>query len=171
MNDQLPVVPEGYTTITPWIIVKDAAGFLDWIKDVLGAEELSRILDEFGAIGHAEARIGDAIVMMFDSGEGWPQTPQFLRLYVEDANTVMDKAVAAGARQLTAVTPLAFGDQVGRFVDPWGNTWWIQQRLEDLSWEQMSSRMSEPKYAEAMRYLQRTLREEMRRRGADNQDR
>jgi uncharacterized glyoxalase superfamily protein PhnB len=160
-------IPDGYTSVTPWIIVKDAAKFLEFLKHVFAAEELGRILEADGTtIGHAEARIGNAVVMVFDSHEGWPATPQFLRLYVEDARAVMDRAAASGARVLTRVTPLAFGDQVGRFVDPWGNTWWVQERLEELSYEEMGSRMAQPQYAEAMGYLQQTLDEEMKRRGA-----
>jgi uncharacterized glyoxalase superfamily protein PhnB len=161
-------IPEGYTTVTPWIIVKGVDQFLEFITEVLGAEELGRVYDEDGTtIGHAEARIGTAIVMMFDSRDGWPATPQFLRLYVEDADAIIDRAAAAGARVLTQPTPLAFEDQVGRFIDPWGNVWWVQERLEDLSWDEIGSRMAEPTYAEGMRYLQQTLREEMERRGAE----
>jgi uncharacterized glyoxalase superfamily protein PhnB len=161
-------IPDGYTTVTPWIIVRGVDRFLAFLEEVLGAEELGRVYEEDGTtIGHAEARIGTAIVMMFDSREGWPETPQFLRLYVDDANAVIDRAVAAGAQLLTQPTPLAFGDRVGRFIDPWGNIWWVQERLEDLSWEEIGPRMAEPRYAEATRYLQRTLSEEMARRGAE----
>ena len=79
--------PDGYTTVTPWIIVRGAARFLDFIKAALGAEELARVYEQDGGgIAHAEARIGDAIVMVFDPSEDWPDTPQFLRLYVEDAS-------------------------------------------------------------------------------------
>ena len=162
-------VPDGYTTVTPWMIVRGADRFLEFLKEVLGAEELGRVYDERGAIGHAEARIGTAIVMLFDSGEGWPATPQFLRLYVEDAEAVVERALAAGSRLVTQVTPLPFGDQVGRFVDPWGNTWWVQERLEVVSPEEIGQRMADPRYAEAMRYLQETLGEEMRQRGPEGQ--
>src|SRR5207253_1248787 len=104
-----------------------------------------------GTIGHAEARIGNAIVMVFDAGEGWPDTPQFLRLYVDDAKAVHARAVAGGCRSVTEVTELAFGDQVGRFADPWDNVWWVQERLEALTLMEMGQRMAEPRYAEGMR--------------------
>ena len=109
--------------------------------------------------------------MLFDSGEGWPATPQFLRLYVEDADAVVERALAAGSRLVTQVTPLPFGDQVGRFVDPWGNTWWVQERLEVVSPEEIGQRMADPRFAEAMRYLQETSGEEMRQRGPEGQTR
>lgn len=157
--------PDGYTTVTPWIIVRGAAKFLDFVKEALAAEELARVYDHDGGIGHAEARIGDAIVMVFDSSADWPDTPQFLRLYVEDANATYARALAAGARPITEVTELGFGDRVGRFADPWNNIWWVQERLEAISPEEMARRMEEPKYVEAMRYVQDTLRAEMRLRG------
>jgi uncharacterized glyoxalase superfamily protein PhnB len=141
------------------------AKFLDFVKEALAAEELARVYDHDGGIGHAEARIDDAIVMVFDSSADWPDTPQFLRLYVEDANATYARALAAGARPITEVTELGFGDRVGRFADPWNNIWWVQEHLEAISLEEMARRMEEPKYVEAMRYVQDTLRAEMRLRG------
>jgi PhnB protein len=169
VHEKIQAIPDGYTAVTPWIIVKGAARFLDFIKEVFGAEELARVYNQDGSIGHAEARIGDAIVMMFDSGEDWPDTPQFLRLYVDDANAVFARALAAGSRSVTEVTELGFGDQVGRFADPWNNIWWVQERLDAPSLEEMGKRMEEPRYADAMRYVQESLGDEMRRRETTEQ--
>jgi PhnB protein len=165
MRSKPQPIPDGYTTVTPWIISRDIDGFIRFITDTLGAEEIARVNNPDGTIGHAEARIGDAIVMMFDSLQGWPETPQFLRLYVEDCQAVYDRLIQAGSRSVTEPTLLAWGDMVGRVADPWGNVWWIQERIEDVSDEEMGSRWSEPAYAEAMSYVQRTLDEEMRGRG------
>jgi hypothetical protein len=70
-------VPEGYHAVTPWIISRDTARLLDFVKEAFGAEEIARVPNEDGTIGHAEFRIGDSIAMAFDAREGWPDTPGF----------------------------------------------------------------------------------------------
>lgn len=147
-------VPEGYRTVTPWIISHDTAQLIDYVKEAFGAEEIARIVGEDGSIGHAEVRIGDSVVMMFDAKPDWPPTPGFLRLYVEDADAVHRQAVAAGGTSVTEVTHLFFGDRVGRVHDPLGNLWWIQTRVEDVSQEDMGRRLSDPVFTKAMEYVQ-----------------
>jgi PhnB protein len=94
------------------------------VKHAFEAEELGRMTNPDGSIGHAEFRIGDAIVMAFDAGPSWPETPAFLRLYVEEGDDVFRRALDAGATGVTAMTDLFFGDRVGRVRDPLGNIWW-----------------------------------------------
>jgi uncharacterized glyoxalase superfamily protein PhnB len=158
-------MPEGYSTVTPWIIVRGAVQFLDYVKEAFGAEELARVYNEDGAIGHAEVRIGDSVVMMFDAKEQWPDTPSFFRLYVEDGDAVYQRALAAGGASVTEMTELFFGDRVGRVRDPFGNIWWIQTRLEELDPEEMARRAQEQTYMAAMQYVQSTLDRELSRRG------
>ncbi|SHN43106.1 VOC family protein [Cryptosporangium aurantiacum] len=148
-------IPEGYTTVTPWIISRDTAGVIDYLREAFGAEELGRVVDDRGLIGHAEVRIGDAVVMLFDSPEHWPATPAFLRLYVEDAHAVHRRAVEAGGVSISKVTHLAFGDLVGRVRDPFGNVWWIQTRIEDVTPEELERRWTDPEFTAAMEYMQR----------------
>lgn len=148
-------IPEGYTTVTPWIISRDTAGVIDYLERAFGAEELGRVVDERGVIGHAEVRIGDAVVMLFDSDPSWPATPAFLRLYVPDAHAVHRQAVEAGGISITEVTHLAFGDLVGRVRDPFGNVWWIQTRIEDVTEEELARRFTDPEFVKAMEYVQR----------------
>jgi PhnB protein len=147
-------VPQGYTTVTPWIISTDTLGLIDYLKRAFDAEELACLVDESGYVGHAEVRIGDAVVMMFDTRPDWPPTPAFLRLYVEDADAVHRRAVEAGGRSITEVTHLFFGDRVGRVLDPFGNLWWIQTRVEDLTPDQLEQRLTDPKFTRAMEYVQ-----------------
>lgn len=110
-------IPEGYGTVTRWVVTKDTRRLLEFIKDAFDAEELGRVEVEGGAIGHAEARIGDSVIMMFDSP--FPvTTPGLLRLYVENGDAVFRRAVAAGATSVTRLTELAWGDRVGRVRDP-----------------------------------------------------
>ena len=149
-------VPDGYGTVTPWVVTSDTRRLLEFIAQAFDAQELGRVEVEGGAIGHAEARIGDSIIMMFDSP--FPvATPGLLRLYVQDADAVVDRAVAAGATVVTRLTELAWGDRVGRVRDPLGNLWWIQERLEEPTPEEMARRLQDPKYTQAMVYLQSTL--------------
>lgn len=146
-------VPEGYHTVTPWIISRDTAGVIDYMIAAFGAEELARVVGDDGAIGHAEVRVGDSIVMLFDARPHWPSTPAFLRLYVDDADETHRRAVAAGGTSVTEVTHMAWGDRVGRVRDPFGNLWWIQTRIEDVSLEEMERRYGDPTFIRAMEYV------------------
>ena len=110
---------------------------LDLVKEAFGAEEIARVPNEGGTIGHAEFRIADSIVMAFDAKEGWPDTLGFFRLYIED------------------------GDRVGRVRDPQGNVWWIQARVEEVDPEEMEQRAGEKEYVDAMRYVQESLDREL----------
>ena len=148
--------PEGYGTVTPWVVTSDTRRLLEFITQAFDAEELGRVEVAGGAIGHAEARIGDSIIMMFDSPFA-VATPGLLRLYVADGDTVVDRAVAAGATVVTRPTELAWGDRVGRVRDPLGNIWWIQERVDEPSPDEAARRLQDPKYIEAMQYLQSTL--------------
>jgi uncharacterized glyoxalase superfamily protein PhnB len=119
------------------------------VKEAFDAEELARVHVEDGSIGHAEVRIGDSVVMMFDTKADWPETPCFLRLYVEDCDAVYQQALKAGATSVTEVTYLFFGDRVGRARDPFGNLWWIQIRRAlrtstTRTWKRAPSRTSSP---------------------------
>lgn len=150
-------VPEGYHTVTPWIISRDTAGLIEFVKRAFGAEEIAQVQDENGAIGHAEFRIGDSVVMAFDAKEEWPETPGFLRLYVEDGDAVHRQALEAGATSVTGVTHLYWGDRVGRVRDPQGNLWWIQTRVEEVDPAEMERRAGEKEWIERMEYVQGAL--------------
>lgn len=147
-------VPDGYTTVTPWIIGRDTAGLLGFLKRAFDADELGVVVGEDGKIGHAEVRIGDAVVMAFDAPDDWAETPAFLRLYVPDSEETQRRAIEAGATEVTRQTELFFGDRVGRVRDPFGNLWWIQTRLEDLDEAEMLRRAQLPEYVDAMNYVQ-----------------
>ncbi|MFD5338211.1 VOC family protein [Streptomyces hawaiiensis] len=147
-------IPDGYHTVTPWIISRDTARLIDYLKEAFDAEEIARVVGEDGRIGHAEVRIGDSVVMPFDAPSDWPLTPAFLRLYVEDADAAHRRAVAAGGTSVTEVTHLFFGDRIGRVRDPLGNLWWLQTRVEDVSPEEMERRLGDPYWVKAMAYVQ-----------------
>ena len=147
------VVPEGYHTVTPWLITRGhTAELIDFIVEVFNATELGRV-GEAPNIGHAEVRIGDSVVMLFDVPD-WPKTPAFLRLYVEDDEATLAKATNLGATVVTEPTELFWGDRVSRFADPFGNLWWLHQRITEPTAEELDERMRDPKFIEAMNYVQ-----------------
>jgi PhnB protein len=160
-SNAVKTMPEGYHTVTPWIIAKGAAKLIDYLKEGFGAQEIARMQNDDGTISHAEIKIGDSIVMLFDAKENWPETPAFFRLYVQDGDVLFDRALKAGGTSVTEMTNLAFGDRVGRVRDPFGNIWWIQTRLEELDPAEMEKRAAEQHFIEAMNYVQDTLIREM----------
>ena len=157
-----PSIPEGYHTVTPWIASRDTARLLDFVKQAFGAEELARVYVEDGAIGHAEFKIGNSIVMAFDAKEEWPDTPCFLRLYVSDGDAIYRQALSAGAISVTEMTSMFWGDRVGPVRDPVGNIWWIQTPVELIDSQEMAKRATEQGYLDAMRYAQESFDREMR---------
>ena len=155
-------IPEGYTTVTPWIISADTPQLIDFLAAAFDGTELARMANEDGSISHAEIRIGDAVVMAFDAPTGIDAMPAFIRLYVDDARKGFAKALEAGATEVTKPTLLAFGDRVARVRDPLGNIWWLQQRVEDVSETEMQSRWTDPRWSEPMNYVQHSLVEALK---------
>lgn len=160
------VVPGGYGTVTPWLISRDSAALIRFLEAAFGAEEIpgSRVHNPDGSIAHVEVKIASSIVMLFDPYEGWPETPGFFRLYVDDADITHQQAMAAGAISITEVTELFWGDRVGRVRDPFGNIWWLQSHAVDVPPDQMRARTEDPAMVEAMRYVQQTLVDALRER-------
>jgi PhnB protein len=156
-TDEILPIPDGYGAVTPWVISRNTAGLIDFVTQAFDAIELVRVDNEDGAIGHAEVRIGDSVVMMFDAPPEWSDTPAFLRLYVKDGDAAYQQALDAGATPITVMTELFWGDRVGRVCDPFGNLWWIQHRLTELEPDEMGRRAAQPEFIEAMRYVQSSL--------------
>lgn len=156
-------VPAGYPNVSPWITTGNTAKLIEFLKEAFDAEEAegSRFVNEDGSIGHAEVRIGDSVILMFDAKPQWPTIQALLRLFVVDADNAYQKAIDAGAESVTRVTTLAFGDRVGRVRDPFGNIWWIQSHLEDVSEKEMMERLQEPGAEEAMKYVEQSLEWEL----------
>ncbi|ESQ88939.1 extradiol dioxygenase [Asticcacaulis sp. AC460] len=150
-------IPDGYSAVTPWIVGPDTAGLIDFLQQAFGAQELSRVTGRNGRIDHAEIRVHDAVVMAFDRPKGWPPTPAFIRLYVEDCDASFARAIRAGGTMISGCKALAFGDRVGRMKDPFGNIWWLQTHVEDVTANDMKIRGQQPEFVEAMKYMQDTL--------------
>jgi len=147
------VVPEGYHTVTPWMITAGhTAELIDFITEVFDAVELGRV-GEAPEIDHAEVRVGDSVVMLFDRTD-WPRTPAFLRLYVADDAEVLKRATERGAAVVTEPTELFWGDRVSRFTDPFGNLWWVHQRVAEPTPDELNARMRDPAFIRAMACVQ-----------------
>ena len=142
-------VPEGYSTVTPYLIVTGAAEAIDYYTKVFGATELMRFPGPDGKVGHAEIKIGTSIVMLADEApdKGY-RSPQSLggsgtgiMLYVEDVDSVFDRAIAAGGKPQQAVTDQFYGDRSGSLIDPFGHMWTVATHVEDVAPEEMQRRM------------------------------
>jgi len=156
-------IPGGKSTVTPYVAVKGAAQFLDFVQQTFTTPEPLRVLNQDGTIGHAEVLIGDSVVMTFDAGPEWPDTPSFLSVYVPDVDEVVARALDAGATVVTEITTSRIiGDRGGRIKDPVGNIWWIQTHLEDVDEATMRERFGDPAELATMQRLQRSFDEEMR---------
>lgn len=138
-------VPDGYHTVTPYLVCTNAAKVIDFAKAAFGAEELFRIDAPGGKIGHAELKIGDSMVMIADEGEGHPAMPAMLNLYVPDADAVFGRAVKAGATVVRELADQFYGDRSGGVKDAAGNQWWISTHVEDVSPEEMERRAKSQK--------------------------
>ena len=146
-------VPAGFHTVTPHLIMSDAASALDWYRKALGAEELMRSPGPDGKIMHAEIRVGNSIIMLNDemggakSARALGGSPISLWVYVDDCDAVHKRAVDAGAKvppgPMGQVADQFWGDRCGGLVDPEGYVWTIATRKEDLSAEEMQKRAAE----------------------------
>ena len=161
MPDKTNTAPEGYTNVAPWVVTEDTGAFLDFVTQAFGGEELARVAIEDGSIGHGEIRVGDTVVLAFDRRADWPHMPSLLRVFVADADQTFAQAIAAGGQVVTALANNAFGQRGGRVKDPFGNIWWVVSHVEDLSENEMWTRLRQPRYAEDMRVAQETLDAEL----------
>lgn len=155
-------IPNDYGAVTPYIVVKGAAKLIDFLKAAFGAEERGRFPGEDGTLAHAEVSIGGRVIQMFDAKPGWPDTPAFITLYVEDAEAIRDMAIAAGGTEITPLGDNAWGDRMCRVRDPFGNIWWIQTHRHDVSDDEMMRRMRQPEYQSNLRMTAETMDAEMR---------
>jgi len=141
-------VPDGYHSLTPYLIVADAAAAIDFYKRVFGASERLRLAAPGERVGHAEIEIGDSVIMMADEhpemGARGPRayggSPISLHLYLDDVDAVIERAVAAGAKLVRPVTDMFYGDRTGAVEDPFGHIWHIATHKEDVPPEELRRR-------------------------------
>jgi PhnB protein len=136
-------VPEGYHTVTPYLIVTGADRVIDFAKSAFGAEERVRLDGPDGSVGHAELQIGDSVVMLAEASDMWKPRPTTLHLYVEDSDGVYARAVAAGGESVQEPADQFYGDRSGGVRDGADNIWWISTRVEEVTVEEVKRRSAE----------------------------
>lgn len=142
-------IPDGYTSVTPYLYVRGAAAALEFYAKAFGAVETMRLPMADGKLGHAEMKIGNAIIMLSDEHPDWGnKSPDTLGgasgglcLYVDDCDAVFAKAVAAGAKVMRPLADQFYGDRSGSVICPFGHVWTIATHTEDLSPEEIEKRM------------------------------
>jgi PhnB protein len=144
-------VPNGYHTVTPYMIINNAAAAIAFYKKAFGAKEIMRLADDCGKVRHAEIRIGDSPVMLADeypemnmrSAETFGGSPIGLMLYVEDVDALAKQAVDAGAKVIRPVKDQFYGDRTGTFADPFGYQWTIATHKEEVPEKEMQKRFKQ----------------------------
>jgi PhnB protein len=144
-------VPEGYSTLTPYLAVDDASAAIDFYQRAFGAKERARMAGPGGSVMHAELEIGDSLVMLSDP---FPQastkppkelggTSVSIMTYVEDTDALYKQAIDAGATSLMEPDDMFWGDRFSSVQDPFGHSWTIATHVEDVSPEEMQKRSEE----------------------------
>lgn len=148
MADVKPI-PEGYHSVTPYLIVDGASAAIDFYKKAFGATELFRMEHE-GKIGHAEIKIGDSPIMLSDEhpqiGYKGPKsmggTPVSLMIYVDDVDTIYKRAIESGGVEVKALQDQFYGDRSGTLTDPFGHVWTVATHKEDVTPEEIEKRLA-----------------------------
>jgi PhnB protein len=138
-------IPDGYHSITPYLVVNGAAQIIDFAKQAFDAQEIMRMPGPGGTIGHAEIRIGDSVVMIADAGGEYPSRPTTLMLYVPNVDEVYRRALGAGGKSQREPADQFYGDRSAGVSDPAGNQWWIATHVEDVPPEEMQRRVAKAK--------------------------
>jgi PhnB protein len=140
-------IPDGYHSVTPYLVVKGAAAAIDFYKKAFGATELFRMPMPGGKIGHAELQIGNSRIMLADEcpemGAVAPQgtsSPVGLMIYLEDVDTVFNRAIAAGGKIERPLQDQFYGDRSGTLVDPFGHKWTVATHKEDVPPDELARR-------------------------------
>jgi PhnB protein len=144
-------IPDGYHSVTPYLIVDDAAKAIEFYKKAFGAVELMRMAGPDGKVGHAEVKIGNSPVMLADENLAWGAksakrvggSPVGLMIYVEDCDTMFKRAIAEGGREDRPLQDQFYGDRSGTLTDPFGLQWTIATHIKEVSMDEMMKAAAE----------------------------
>lgn len=155
--------PGGKAAVTPYVVVKGAARFLEFVEETFEVQRSFDVPNEDGTLGHAEITIDGSVLMTFDAQPDWPDTPAFLSVFVADVDAVLARALAAGATLLTPMMESRIsGDRGCRITDPLGNIWWLQTPLHEVDPAELDDVFSDPDELAKMKVAVDTLVDEMR---------
>ena len=135
-------IPEGYHSVTPYLVVEGVAALIDFMKQAFGAREIERMGRPDGTIQHAEVQIGDSMIMMGEATAPREPMPTMLYLYVNDTDATYQRALKAGATSVQEPANQFYGDRNAGVKDRSGNFWYIGTHVEDVSPEEISRRAS-----------------------------
>ena len=136
-------IPEGFHTLTPYIIVEGALELVDFLKQVFDAKEVELVKLPDGALMHAELLVGTSMLMLGDAHGTHPIVNAMLYAYVEDVDAIYKRAIEAGAISVREPRDEFYGDRTGGVKDKWGNQWWFATHIEDLTHEEIMRRGEE----------------------------
>ncbi|MPZ06235.1 MAG: VOC family protein [Nitrososphaeraceae archaeon] len=137
-------LPDGYHTVTPYLLVQGADMLIDFVKKAFDAKETVRMSMPDGAIGHAEFRLGDSVIMLSEAQGGeYKPMPTGIYLYVENCDATYKRALEAGATSIMQPSDQFYGDRSASIKDQFGNIWYIATHIEDLTKEELTKRMDE----------------------------
>ena len=137
-------IPEGYSTISPYVMVKDADAFLKFLKDAFGVKPVMEPMrTPEGKIMHVDVVLGTSHIMFGEETKDYPAQPMGLYLYVEDSDKVFQQAIKAGAKARVEPRDEFWGDRHGCVVDRFNNIWWISTHKKDVSEDEIKRRAKE----------------------------
>jgi len=137
-------IPDGYHTVTPYIVCNGAADVIRFVKEAFGAtEQCPPMTGPDGTVHHAELKIGDSPIMLSEACGEQKAMPAMIYLYVEDVDKVYAQAIKAGGKTIKPVENQFYGDRSGGVSDNAGNQWWIGTHVEDVSPEELRKRAAE----------------------------
>lgn len=145
MPAKVKPIPDGYHTVTPYLLAADVRPLLDFLQRGLGAVEVEKMTAPDGSIRHAEVRIGDSMVMLGAAGGDYPPMPCMLYLYVEDVDALYQRALDAGATPVQPPADQFYGDRSGGVRDAAGNQWWMATHVEDVPPDELARRAAAAK--------------------------
>ncbi|MES2217179.1 MAG: VOC family protein [Pseudomonadota bacterium] len=148
MTSKVNPIPAGYTTVTPYLVMQNAAEALEFYKKAFNAVENFRMPMPNGNIGHAELKIGNSMVMMADEcpemsfygPKKFGGSPVSLHLYVDNVDEWFKRAITAGGKEIKPVADQFYGDRMGMLQDPFGHMWTLSTHVEDLTMEEITKR-------------------------------
>jgi len=133
-------IPDGYPAVTPYLMVRDAARFVEFLTTVFDARVTEQLKRPDGKLGHTEVRVRDSLIMLSDASDDHPASPVMLHFYVEDVDATFARAVQAGGTVVAEPAVQFYGDRSGGVKEPCGNTIWIASHVEDVAPDELQRR-------------------------------
>ena len=134
-------IPDGYTAVTPYLIVPDVLALFNYLQEAFGAKEIRRTPAPDGTALNVDIRISDAMVMLVQARPDHPHRPADLYHYVGNVDPVYARAIEAGGASLMEPDDTFYGERQAGIEDPAGNRWWISARTEDLTSKELAARV------------------------------